>query len=161
TDGVERAAGIFLGIVAVLTFVEAVLRYGFSTQIPDWYVFGGLLQGVAIFWGVAPATYSGQHIAVDGLWQVAGPLGRRLIDLFADSVTALFLGAFTWMLVPKVWATYQSNQQTAEIGFPIWPFAAVAALGIGGAMLLGLIRLYRTATRSYDEDETVPVDEIS
>ena len=36
---VEKTAGYFVGVLAIVTFVEAVLRYGFQKHIPDGFVF--------------------------------------------------------------------------------------------------------------------------
>ena len=45
-DGIELAAAAFIGIVAVDIFVSVLLRYLFSTSIPDSYDFGRLLLGI-------------------------------------------------------------------------------------------------------------------
>jgi TRAP-type C4-dicarboxylate transport system permease small subunit len=108
-----------------------------------------MLQGIAIFWGIASTTYEGRHITVDGVWMVAGPAARRVIDLVADTLTLVFLGALAWMLVYKVQSTYETNQVSADLGVVLWPFHLVASLGIGAAALLGLARLCRTVTRRY------------
>ena len=43
-DGIELAAEVFIGIVALDVFVTVVLRY-FGVAIPDSYDFGQLLLG--------------------------------------------------------------------------------------------------------------------
>ena len=62
---IERIAGYFIGLVAVLTFSEAVMRYVFVMHIPDVFVIGQMLQGIAICWGIATAAYADRHITVD------------------------------------------------------------------------------------------------
>jgi TRAP-type C4-dicarboxylate transport system permease small subunit len=146
---VNAVAGMFLGCVAVLTFLVALLRYGFSVTIPDWFNLACMLQGIAIFWGIASTTHEGRHITVDGLWELSRPAGRRAIDLAADALTHVFLAALAWMLVYKVQSTYDSNQISADLGVPLWPFHLVASLGIGVASLLALLRLRTTAIRRY------------
>ena len=81
-DGIELAAAIFIGIVAIDIFVSVILRYAFSASIPDSYDFGRLLLGILIFWGIAATSYRGGHITVDLVWAAAGPRGKRLIDVF-------------------------------------------------------------------------------
>ena len=144
---VNIAAGMFLGCIAILTFLVALLRYGFSVTIPDWFNLACMLQGIAIFWGIASTTYEGRHITVDGFWTLSGPAARRVIDLIADFLTLVFLGVFAWMLVYKVQSTYEGNQISSDLGVPLWPFHLVASLGIAAAALLALVRLRRTATR--------------
>lgn len=142
---VEKIAGAFLGIVAALTFFSAVLRYVFSAGIPDGFFLACMFQGIAIFWGIASTTYEGKHIAVDILWEMSGPAGRRAIDIAATVITAAFLIAFTWMLYAKVVSTYDGNQISSELGFQIWPYYLLASLGIACAAVLALIRLWRLA----------------
>ena len=146
---VNTAAGMFLGCVAILTFLVALLRYAFSITIPDWFNLACMLQGIAIFWGIASTTHEGRHITVDGVWELSGPRMRRAIDLFADSVTLVFLAAFAWMLVYKVQSTYETNQLSSDLGVPLWPFHLLAALGIGAAAILALLRLRTITTRQY------------
>jgi len=143
---VEKIAGTFLGVVAALTFASAVLRYVFSTGIPDGFFLACMFQGIATFWGIASTTYEGKHIAVDVLWEVSGPAGRRAIDIAATLITAAFLVVFAWMLYFKVVSTYEGNQISSEIGFQIWPYYLLASLGIACAAALALIRVWRVAT---------------
>lgn len=143
---VEKTAGAFLGVVAALTFASAVLRYGFATGIPDGFFLACMFQGIAIFWGIASTTYEGKHIAVDILWEMSGPRGRRLIDGAATLITAAFLTAFTWMLYFKVVSTYQSNQVSSELAVQIWPYYLLASLGIACAAVLSLVRIWRLAS---------------
>ncbi len=56
-DAIEWVAAIFVGIVAVDIFLSVLLRYFFSTSIPDSYNFGQLLLGILIFWGIAATSY--------------------------------------------------------------------------------------------------------
>jgi TRAP-type C4-dicarboxylate transport system permease small subunit len=142
---VEKAAGVFLRIVAAITFFSAVLRYVFSTGIPDGFFFACMFQGIALFWGLASTTYEGKHIVVDILWEMSGPAGRRVIDIAATVITAAFLVVFSWMLYAKVISTYEGNQISSEVGFEIWPYYVLASLGIVCAAALSLIRLWRLA----------------
>lgn len=142
---VEKIAGAFLGVVAALTFLEAMLRYLVSSAIPDAFLFACMFQGIAIFWGIASTTYEGKHIAVDIFWEMSGPAWRRAIDIAATLITAAFLIVFTWMLYAKVVSTYEGNQISSELGFQIWPFYLLASLGIACAAILALIRVWRLA----------------
>jgi len=144
---IERIAGTLLGIVAFLTFGEALFRYAFGVQIPDAYSFAGMLQAVAIFWGIASATYEGRHIAVDMLWQLSDATSRWLIDLFAEIMSFLFFTALSFMLMLKIKSSYLSQETTNDLLLPHWPYVALAFLGIASAAILSLLRVARAATR--------------
>lgn len=142
-DKVELVAGLLMGAIAVLTFVAVMLRWLFNYGLPDTFDFSRLLLGTAMFWGMALAGYHNRHIQVDGFWEMAPAWGKRLIDIFATLVTFAFMAAFAWMLEGKVMSVYASNEQTFDLRLSVWPFHAVAALGVALAAVLLALRLAR------------------
>ncbi len=144
---VERIAGLFLGLVAVLVFLSVVLRYGFSVSLPDAFDLCQYLQGIAIMWGLAVATYRGGHIVVDILWEVAGRNGKRAIDIFARLVMTAFLFLLALRLFLRLPQFMASGQVTTELGLPIWPFYLVVSLGVLACVVVSLIALIQASTR--------------
>ncbi|WP_300303182.1 TRAP transporter small permease [Ferrovibrio sp.] len=142
-DKVELVAGLLLGAIAVLTFSAVMLRWLFNYGLPDAFDFSRLLLGTAMFWGIALAGFHNRHIQVDGFWELAPAWGKRAIDIFATVVTLAFMALFAWMLEGKVMSVLASNEQTFDLRLPVWPFHAVAALGIALAAILLLLRLIR------------------
>ncbi len=158
-DVTEKAAGIFLAAIVTLTFVSILLRAFFGFAIPDWFDLSRLTLGIAIFWGIATTSYRDEHIQVDFFWEWVGPRGRWLIDLFATLVLLAFMAAFAWMLTYKVESGFRSNEATFDVRMPVWPFHAIAALGIFLAVLLIVIRLVRLwrSGRAEKPHDTRPV----
>jgi TRAP-type C4-dicarboxylate transport system permease small subunit len=79
------------------------------------------------------------------LWESARPPRRRLIDLFAGTVTAIFFGLFAWVMVGRLPSVIDSNQVTNDLALPLWPFFLAALLGVVACAAVALIRLVRTA----------------
>ncbi|MEZ5890565.1 MAG: TRAP transporter small permease [Xanthobacteraceae bacterium] len=146
-DSIELVAAFFVGIVAADVFVSVLLRYFFSTAIPDSYDFGRLLLGILIFWGIAVTSYRGAHITVDLLWANVGPRAQRCIDTFATVVLLLVMAVLTYALFDKVVSTYEANISTFDLRVPTWPYFAVAWLGVVAAVLLTAVRTYRLIFR--------------
>jgi TRAP-type transport system small permease protein len=142
-DTIEWVAAIFVGLVAADIFVSVLLRYFFSTSIPDSYNFGQLLLGILIFWGIAATSYRGGHITVDLVWANVGPRQQRIIDVFATLVLLLVVTVQTYTLFDKVNATRNDNILTVDLHLPTWPFFAVAWAGDVSAVLLIAIRTWR------------------
>jgi TRAP-type C4-dicarboxylate transport system permease small subunit len=136
---VEATAAFFLLLIALLTGGNVLLRDLFGVQIPDWFDGTRLLQAVALFWGIALATYRGSHICVDVAWEHLRAPGRRRMDLFATAVTFAFLAPMAWMVWVKV--TRTGSQATMDLRLPMIPFYAVAAVGASVAVVLALWRL--------------------
>jgi TRAP-type C4-dicarboxylate transport system permease small subunit len=140
---VERTAGVFLALVALLVFASVVSRDLLGFDIPDSFDFSRYLQGIAIFWGIAVATYRNAHILVDLVWELSGERAKRWIDLFATVATLSFLAAMAWMLVERLPSVVRAHQLTSDMKLPVWPFYALATVGAVAAALVGAIRLAR------------------
>ena len=141
--GIELTAAIFLAAVTAVTFVQVFLRYIFVWSIPDAYDVSSMLLGILIFWGIAGASYRGDHITVDLLWTAMPPVVQRAMDVFADLVTLASLAVFTWMMATKVATTYGDNVQTFDLRMPVWGFYLVAWAGLAAAIALMVVRTIR------------------
>ncbi len=146
-DGIELAAACFLAAVTALTFVSVGARYIFSYGILDSYDFSRMLLGILIFWGIAVASYRGDHITVDILWTWGGPRFRRALDVFAALVSLGAMLVFTWMMGVQVLSTRASNVLTFDLRYPVWIFYFLAWIGLACAILLLVIRTFRLIVR--------------
>jgi TRAP-type C4-dicarboxylate transport system permease small subunit len=156
---VEKIAGSFLLAIAILTFGSVFLRYVFATQIPDWFDFSKLLQGIAIFWGIACICFRNEHIMVDLLWEKSNDNRKRYIDLAATGVLLIFLLLMAWMLGAKVLQSVQSTQATSDLRIPIGPFHVAAWLGVVAAVITTVMRLVNVWQRSH-QGELTQISEI-
>lgn len=138
-SAIETMAALTLLLVAVLTAGNVLVRYAFSTQIPDWFDGSQMLQGIAMFWGIALATYYGTHIGVDIVWEHLKLANQRRVDLVATTVTAAFMIPLAWMVWVKVAGT--GSQGTMDLRLPLQWFYSVAAVGATVAAVLALVRL--------------------
>ena len=153
---IEKIAGLFLLAVATLTFVMVILRKFFDTGIPDWYDFSRLLQGMAIFWGIACACYRGGHILVDLVWDLSSPANKRRIDVTAGVLLFVFVAAFAVMAINAATEMRTNNLLTSDLRLPQWGFYLTASVGIAAAALATLARL-RAVIRgqSLDGSQTI------
>jgi TRAP-type transport system small permease protein len=142
-DLTEVTAAGFLAVVTLLTFVSVFLRYLFAWSIPDAYDFSRLLLGILIFWGMAIASYRGDHITVDLLWTAAPPAARRAMDVFSALATLVAMCAFTWMFAEKVIGTRADHVGTFDLRQPVWVYYFVAWIGLAAAVLLLVARTVR------------------
>jgi TRAP-type C4-dicarboxylate transport system permease small subunit len=142
-DAIELIAAFFVGIVAFDIFISVMLRYFFSTQIPDSYDFGRLLLGILIFWGIAATSYRGNHITVDLVYTNVNERYQRFIDVFATLVLLFVVTVQTYTLFDKVKGTYADHVLTFDLRLPVWPFFLVAWIGDVSAVLLIAVRTYR------------------
>jgi len=142
-DLIEMTAAGFLAVVTLLIFVSVFLRYLFAWSIPDAYDFSRLLLGILIFWGMAVASYRGDHITVDLLWTAASPAARRAMDVFAALVMLVAMCTFTWMFAEKVIGTRADHVGTFDMRQPVWVYYFIAWIGLAAAVLLLVARTFR------------------
>lgn len=144
---VERTAGAFLGIVAAITFIEALLRYTFSAHIPDGFILGQTLQGIAICWGISTATYSDKHVTVEALYTVVGEAWKRAFDITAYTINLAFFAAFGFMMIFKVYDILKAGEKSIDLNLPIWAGYSLASLGIMVALLFAGMRWWQVVVQ--------------
>ncbi len=150
---VEATAAFFLLLIALLTAGNVLLRDLLQITIPDWYDGSRMLQGIALFWGLALATYYGSHICVDIVWENLRPAGRRVLDVIATTCTLALMAPMAWMIWQKVFST--GTQGTNDLRLPLVGPYALAALGATVAAVWCLVRLLLLAG---DRAPTPPLD---
>lgn len=138
-SAIETLAALSLLVIALVTATNVAVRYAFGWQIPDWFDGTQMLLGIAMFWGIALATWYGTHIAVDLLWEALGARGKRAVDIVATLVTVGFLVPLAWMVWVKVGGT--GSQGTMDLRLPLKWFYSAAALGATVAAVLSVARL--------------------
>jgi len=140
---VEKSAGYFIGALALITFSEAILRYVFNAHIPDGFVIGQTMQGIAICWGIATATYADRQVTVDILYELSGARVRRTFDLLAYTINLLFLSLFGYAMTFKVFDILRAGEISSELQIPIWTGYTLASLGILAAVATAAIRWWQ------------------
>src|SRR5690606_3414226 len=109
TLGIEKIAGILLGIVTLLVVVSALGRYVFAMPVPDAFDLSRYLVGAAILWGFASVGYRGSHIKVDLFVEMMPARLRRLCDLLAWLVLGLFTVLLFWKMSGRATSAYFSG----------------------------------------------------
>lgn len=127
---VEWTGGILLFAVMTLITLSALARYGFNRPLLDGDDIARLLLLPAIFFGLAGACHRGEHIQVDLLWERLSPRWRLAVDRLATGAMLLIVGAMAAASVPRVVDLMNSHVGTYELRLPLWPFFAIASLGL-------------------------------
>ncbi|TNE67705.1 MAG: TRAP transporter small permease [Rhodobacteraceae bacterium] len=159
---VETAAAFLMGLVTLLAFVSAVMRYAFSAPIPDSHDIGRLALGVAIFWGVATVNYTGTHISVDLLYEMLGKGVRRIMDFFSTSLVLISFAVLTVMMSKNAQDVFATGEHSYDLRFQIWPAYWLMVIGAGLATLTTALRLWlilKDETPHAHEDQTALVTE--
>ena len=135
------AAILLLG-VTLLVFISVLLRFFFNSPIPDTNDLGRLTMGIALMNGIALATYYGQQITMDTVWLTVGARAKKAIDIVATAVTFSVILAITWLMFDRVASVIASEEQTFDLGLPLWIFYALVAASACAATFLSVVRLW-------------------
>ena len=141
-DAIEWIAAIFVGIVAADIFISVLLRYFFSTSIPDSYDLGRMLGIPHLLGHCGDQLPRHAHHRRPALF-LGRPRAQRIMDVFATSVLLFVVSVQTYTLYDKVQQTRIDNVLTYDLNLPTWPAFALAWIGDVSAVLLVAIRTYR------------------
>jgi TRAP-type C4-dicarboxylate transport system permease small subunit len=139
---VEWAAALLMGIVTLLAFVSAFMRYALAAPIPDAHDLGRLALGVAIFWGVASVNHAGGHIAVDLVYETLGKGWRRAMDIVSTVFVLVSFGVLTVMMSKNAADVFRTGEYSYDLRVPIWPAYWLMVIGCGVATLTTALRLW-------------------
>lgn len=143
----EYAGGGLLFIVMALITASAACRYLLNAPLLDSDEIARLLLLPAVFFGMAGACHHAEHIQVDLLWEQLGQRGRALVDRFAGWVMTLFVALMAIAAVMRVADIRASQVGTYELRLPLWPFFAVASLGLVLSAIVLMRRLVAPGRR--------------
>jgi TRAP-type transport system small permease protein len=152
---IEIVAAIIMAMVAIFICIGVIGRKVFDYNVPDAFDLSKHLQGIAIAWGIAMATYYKSHVVVDVLWEVAGKTGRKLIDGFATVFVIGCMAVFAYAFVDAFWPVVTSKRTTNELKIPIWVFFGIIAVGIVVAFILSIVGAVKPP-RTTDSVDTAP-----
>lgn len=140
---VETVAGYFIGLLALITVFEAALRYIFREHIPDGFVVGQLMQGIAICWGIGTATYADRHISVDVVYLLTPKPVRRGLDVIGYTLLMIFMLLFAYGSTYKVFDSFHAGEVSSELHIPMWTGLTLATLGVLAATVLACLRWWQ------------------
>ncbi len=69
---------MIMAAVAIFICVGVVGRKVFNVNVPDAFDISKHLQGIAIAWGIAMATYYKSHVVVDVVYEFSASTGGAL-----------------------------------------------------------------------------------
>jgi C4-dicarboxylate transporter, DctQ subunit len=110
----------------------------------------------AIFIGFSTALRDDKHIAIDMVYDKAGPLYKKIANIVTLLVGLTFSVFIIWTGMEMVLAAYSQQIKTIDVGFPIWINYLI--MPIAGTLLF--IRFIEKAHRFFirKEDATSEVD---
>lgn len=149
-DYMEKAGAFFLFVIMLLIATTAITRYLFNWPLPDGDAVSRLLLAIVVFWGFAAACLHDEHIQFDLIAEALPLRAKNICSIFALLITLGAVGTLTWSTLQRVSDFNASGQKTYELGLSLWPFYAIAWIGLLAAFVSLIRRLFRW--RKLDRD---------
>lgn len=141
-DNVEEyTAGFGLLLMAILYFIEVVLRYAFGRSNAWVEEFLRYMMVFITFFGASVAIKYGAHMSVNVIEYIPSKRFKQVIDLFVALMGILFsvlIVYFSWYLVLRIQGF---GQQTPAMQIPMYIPYAIIPLGFLSMLLRFSYRL--------------------
>jgi C4-dicarboxylate transporter, DctM subunit len=126
-------SAVFIVITMLLTTLDVILRYIFSSPIQGVYELESMMLVAIAYLGLSYIQSKRSHVAMDVLSaNVHGP-GKLVLNLLNDVIFLLIGVLFTWQMGISTLEAWQIGDiyPGSLKGIPIWPAYLVITLGIG------------------------------
>lgn len=148
-DAIYLASGVFSGICLVgiaVTIVAQVVGRELG-YVVDSTETAGFCLAASTFFGLAYAFRGGAHVRVTLLIRYAGPLPRKLIELWCVGFAIICFAYFLYWAVDLVWFSWKFNELSPGLlAIPFWIPRLAMAVG-SGIFLIALIDEFLAVAR--------------
>ena len=137
----EWVSAALLFCMMLLTAVDVVGRYLFSSPIPGGFEITEIMLATLIFCGLPLATLRDGHITVDLMEGVLPSWFKALRDRLIFAMMAVVMGYLAYKLFIKAGDFVEFNDQTAVLNLPLSPVVFAMAGLTAISALIALILL--------------------
>lgn len=154
--------GILSGFATLAMMIVIILdvagRGLFNAPISGGNELSELLLVALIFLGLAAAQQRRQHYTVDILNHIAGPVGRRVMEVIGLLTSLAVVALLAWLSAKHAWAaTLQGESSYGTISFPIWPARILIAFGfalLAIQFVIDLVKLFGWSSGAPDTGDS-------
>lgn len=146
-------AAIDLFAMMVMTFIDVLGRYLFSSPLPGAFELTQIMMAVLIFAGLPLVSAKEAHVTVDLIHAVLTRGTRRLLDIIVNGAGAVVLGVIAWRMWIKAGQIAAYNDNTPVLHIPMAPivyFMCVMSAITSVALLFNTLRHIRHQHRAED-----------
>jgi len=148
-------AALILFSLILVTCVDVVGRYFFSSPLSGAFEITELLLAALVFAALPLTTERKEHIEVDLINVVLRGPTQRYLTAFAGLFSAALLATFAWRLAAHAFSAAQDGAVTNALSIPLAPFGYLAAFS---CMVSAFIAFTRGVEPPRDFDQDVRDD---
>jgi TRAP-type transport system small permease protein len=142
----EYAAGIAIGILGIITFVNVVVRYLTNFSFAFTEEFSVFLMVLVALFGGSSVMAKGGHLKIMFVVDRLKPERRRVVGGAANALTALMFLLLTIYGARMAWDEYRFEVTSPGLGLPTWIYTMwlpALSLAIFGRAVGVMIRAWK------------------
>ncbi len=142
----ETAAGIAIGILGLITFINVVVRYLTNFSFAFTEEFSVFLMVFMALIGGSSVMAKGGHLSITFIVDRLGPKKRKRVLVVAGALTALTFLLIAILGLRMAWDEYRFEVTSPGLGIPTWIYTMwlpILAFAIFGRAFGSLIRTWR------------------
>jgi len=142
----ENLAGIILGLLALITFANVVVRYLTNFSFAFTEEFSIFLMVVMTLVGSSSLMAKGGHLNITYFVDKLPPGRHRIVLLISTAVTGLTFFLLTVLAARMAWDEYRFEVTSPGLGIPTWIYTVwlpVLSLAITGRAIGAIIRIWK------------------
>jgi len=124
-----KTAGGALAVLALLTAVDVFARYFFDRPVVFSYEFAELALVFLISFGLTHTTWHRGHLRLDLVTSLLPKTIAKFLDRVANLVSGAVFALIGWGCVIASGRERLSGLETPILGWPVFPFIFVLAIG--------------------------------
>ncbi len=144
--GAIRIAGASLGILALLTAVDVIARYFFNRPIIFSYEFAELTLVFLVSFGLTHTTWNKGHLRLDLVTSLLPKTIEKILDRAANLVSGAVFALIGWGCVIASGRERLSGLETPILGWPVFPFIFVLAIGCALTSIIFFYAIFDTTS---------------
>ncbi len=133
-------AALLLFSLILITCVDVVGRYFFSTPLKGAFELTEVLLAALVFTALPLTTERKEHVEVDLLDVVLGDRASRYLSAFAGLFSAALLATLAWRLASHALSAAQDGAVTNALHIPLAPFGFLAAFSCLVSAFIAFLR---------------------
>jgi len=146
---------VFVSILALMTCVNVLGRYLFSSPIHGCVDYTENVLVVIVAFGLAATTAADEHISLDVLFTKFSSLGQHILKAVAVFISFVIFSVLAWRnIVASLESITVHETMITVVNVPLYPFRFMLAIGFVFCVLAlfhQIIQLFRSKTGDSSE----------
>jgi len=148
----QRIAMFILFFMMVITFIDVAGR-SLGSPLPGTFELTGFSLALLIFFSLGYTQIQKGHITISFIVDMWPKTAQAIANTITNIIFLLLSSLLTWQLWEHAMRLYAGNEQTVDLGLPVYIFVIMAFIGTLFFALAILLDLLKSINEVVSKDE--------